>query len=138
MTERIAWRFIDPSDATAEEVVWHVNPFQDNGSNVFNRTPNYTVVAGMRRSSAGPTIDTIMHQARIDQSSFSYDGFIYDAAQLAMMEDWVSRRHPVEMWDDLNRGWLVYLLGIDLSRERKRKNPYKHRYTLTGLILESL
>lgn len=134
---RIPWRFVDPE--TNEQMYFDVNPFQDNTSNAFNRRIAYSVSAGLRRTSAGiHTIDNIIYSPGFDQRTFSYQGKVYNQTQLEIMETWVEKNYPLELWDDLGRGCLVYITDFTLDRERKIKNPYKHTYVLNGIILETL
>ena len=134
---RTPWRFVDP--VTTTEYVWPVNPNNDSGSNTRSKQFAYTAVAGSRRNNLGQhTVDTLIHQSNVNQSSFSYDGIIYDTAHYGALESWANKEYPVELWDDLNRGYLVYITKFSPARIRSTKTPFKHSYTISGIILGEL
>ncbi len=134
---RTAWRFVDP--ITTAEYVWPVNPNNDSGSNTRTKQFAYTVVAGSRKKNLGQhTVDTLIHQSNINQMPFSYDGIIYDVDHYSALENWSAKEYPVELWDDLGRGYLVYISRFIPSRIRSTKTPFKHSYTISGIILGEL
>lgn len=134
---RSAWRFVDPE--TTEEYVWPVNPNNDSGSNAMSKQFAYTAVSASRSNSLGEhSIGTVIHQSNVNQSTFSYDGIIYTVDQYAAFEEWAQKEYPVELYDDLGRGYLVYITKFAPSRIRSTKTPFKHSYTISGIILGEL
>lgn len=134
---RTAWSFVDPE--TTDQYFWPVNPNTDGGSNSRVRNTGFSVEAGMRRTSLNEdTIDNIVMFVNIEQKTFNYSGFVYTQDQLDDMVAWCEKEYPIEMYDDLGRGFLVYITTFSLSRVRSRQNPYKHSYNFNGIILEDL
>lgn len=134
---RRGWRFYDP--ILDETYVFPVNPNADSGSNARSRSVAYIDVAGSRQNSLGNhTIDTIMYTTGIEQSTFSYDGNVYDIDQFNALNNWANKGRPIHMIDDLGRELLVYITKLTFSRVRSRQNPFKHSYNLSGIILEEL
>lgn len=134
---RKAWSFVDP--VTSEEYFFEVNPHTDSNSNQRSRSAAYTVVAGSRQDSLTEhTIDTIFFEAHIEQSTFSYQGNVYTEQQFDDLTSWANKPYEVEMYDDLDRGKLVYITSFAPSRVRSRSYLYKHAYTLSGIILQEI
>lgn len=140
MSSRIGWRFVDPK--TQEDYTWLVNPNADNGGNALIRNATYRAanVANRRTVGGSDVSNTVMHESYVEQQNFSYSGNVYTETQYNDIVRWVKKSYPVEMYDDLYRGWLVYLTGFSPSRFKAKSvnSIYKHPYTLTGLILEEL
>lgn len=134
---RIPWRFEDP--ITLDVYALPVNPNSDNGSHSFTRNVNYEVVAGMYQTAAGDdTIDTMVFESGVEQKTFSYKGFVYNQEQYDNFNEWTSKGYPFEIYDDLGRGFLVYISRFVYSRVRSNQFPYKHSYEMQGIILEEL
>jgi hypothetical protein len=136
MARRTAWRFEDP----VTSVIYYlpVNPNQDNGL-TYSRNLSYNVLAGVRKNSANQdTVDAIAFEANEEQQTFSYNGIVYTEDQYDAFQTWLSKSYPFEIYDDLNRGWLVYLQSFVFTRVRSRKHPFKHSYQMQGIILEKL
>lgn len=123
-----------------ETYVWPVNPYQDNGSHNIEREVKYEVNAGMYQDNSGnDRISTIIGFQADSVPRFSYAGRVYDQAQLEAMEEWAAKDYPINMSDDLGRTYSVLIDKFTLdARARVRHRPFKHEYTLTGIILEVL
>jgi len=134
---RIPWRFEDP--ITLDIYTLPVNPNTDNGSNAYARSFSYEVVAGSYQTAAGDdTIDTMVFESNVEQKTFSYKGFVYNKEEYDNFNEWASKSYPFEMYDDLNRGWLVYIKSFQYSRVKSNQFPYKHAYEMQGIILQDL
>lgn len=136
MARRTAWRFEDP----VTSVIYYlpVNPNQDNGL-TYSRSLGYNVLAGVRKNSANEdTVDAIAFETNEEQQTISYNGMVYTKEQYDTFETWLSKSYPFKIYDDLDRGWLVYLQSFGFTRVRSRKHPFKHSYQMQGIILEKL
>lgn len=134
---RIAWRFYDPD--TTEEYVWPVNPNVDSGSHARSKNLAYSSVAGSYQNGLNSHhIGELINVQNVEQSSFSYDGNVYNVDQLIALEEWVNKDHAVHLTDDLDRTFVVYLSKISFNRVRSRQYPYKHSYNISGIILEEI
>lgn len=134
---RTAWSFVDP--VTSDTYSLPVNPNADNGSNSYTRNVNYEVVAGAYQTAAGDdTIDTMVFESNVEQKTFSYQGFVYNQEEYNAFNEWVAKAYPFEMYDDLGRGWLVYINSFQYTRVRSRQFPFKHSYEMQGIILQDL
>jgi hypothetical protein len=134
---RNAWSFVDP--VTMDTYTLPVNPNADNGSHSFTRSINYEALAGVRRNSSGEdTVDALVFDSNVEQKPFSYSGFVYNKEQYDNFNEWTSKGYPFEIYDDLGRGFLVYIISFQYSRVRSRQFPYKHSYEMQGIILEEL
>jgi hypothetical protein len=134
---KVSWRFEDP--VLLETYIWPVNPNQDNGSGGITKSFAYESVSAYRRTDAGEdTIGTVIFEANVNQRTFSYSGFFYNQEDYDNMMEWAYKKYPLELWDDLGRGLLVYTQKVATKRVRSRQNIYKHSYTINGIILEEL
>jgi len=134
---RTAWRFYD--DVLDETYFWPVNPKEDSGSHAITKAFNYQAQAAQRRTSGNvDTVDALVSVQAVEQSAFSYSGFVYDQQQFDALVSWCNRGYPIYLTDDLGREFLIYVTGLELSRVRSRQNPFKHSYQFTGIILEEL
>jgi hypothetical protein len=131
---RTAWRFVDPE--TLDEYIWPVNPNNDSGSNSRNKSVDYASNAAFYQNSQGQhTLANVINVSAVEQQPFSYDGFVYNVDQYNALVEWSNKKYPVELYDDLGRGSLVYIKNFTLQRVRSRQNPFKHSYTISGIIL---
>lgn len=135
---RTGWVFYDIIED--ETYIMPVNPYQDNGSHNIERDTKYEVNAGMYRdSSDNDRMSTIVAFQSNGVPRFSYAGRVYDQDQLEALEAWSSKDYPINMTDDLGRSYSVLIDKFTLdSRVRSAGSPYKHEYTLSGIILEEL
>ena len=79
----------------------------------------------------------LLRSDAVDESQhIELSGTLLIQAQFDALTTWVAKRYPIYIVDDLGRQTLVYLQEFTPKRERSIKYPWKHNYTLTGIVLE--
>lgn len=138
MARRTAWKFTDL--ITAEEYYLPVNPLTDVGSNGVSKQTKYESASSTYVSYTGDfrLDDIVIQDAPSDVKRFSYTGTLYTREEYFAFLKWFSKPYEWELRDDLGREFLVFPEEFTPERQRSAKFPWKHSYTISGLIIREL
>lgn len=123
---RIPWRFTDP--VTLEVYDWEVNA-NDGGSPSYRKTITY-------QNTAAPDGLTLMFEGRDEPKQTTLSGVILSEEQYNVMIEWYEKRRQVEIRDDLNRTFSIYITAFEPKRKRSYLYPWRHDYTLQYTIID--
>lgn len=123
------WQFYDPT--VSETITVPINP-ASGGSPSFKKGIT-------RRATTAPGEEgrTIIFEGLDEPQDFKVEGSVLTQEHYELLEDWVRRRHQIQITDDLGRVFWVYLTELTWDRQRTRRtHPYYHKYTMSGTILD--
>ena len=130
MPTRIAWILRDYSAGatpTPEEYRWQVNPAEF--SIPYQKTISY-------QSTAAPDGNAVIYEGRDPVQRMTYSGTVLTQEQYEDLVYWFSKRHQLELTDDLGRTFWVYIVSFSPSRKRSNTYPWKHTYNGEMAILD--
>jgi hypothetical protein len=87
------------------------------------------------QSTAAASNKTIVMKRAAEPTTVSVQGTITTQLQLDTLATWAKKRYPINLQDDLDRKYLIYIESFDVRREPSSDTPYSHSYTLTYLIV---
>lgn len=121
----VRWRFDDPTNG--DFYLWEINA-SEGGSPPYQKN----VVVSEPSAQDGHTI--IMEGA--DQAQqLDLKGTILSQAQYDAMILWFTKRHAVQLTDDLGRVSRVYFTDFTPVRQRAVQYPWKHSWTAKMTVL---
>lgn len=124
MSERLPWLFVDPE--TLEEYLWEINP--DDFDIGFEKN--------MGLIEAAPGGRALMMEGHQQVSQINFSGSILVQDQYDAMMAWFSKRYALQLVDDLNRTFTIYILNFRPKRVRSNEYPWRHTYQCEAIILE--
>jgi hypothetical protein len=116
----VRWTFFDP--LTLEEYTFGINP-NTGGSRQFRKTINY-------QSTAAADGKTLVFEGRDEVNKMEFSGAILEQGQYDAMVTWFSKRHQIQVTDDLGRQFWIYITSFAPVRQRAIHYPWKHSYTV--------
>lgn len=122
----VKWVFEDLTDLTT--ATFEINP-NDGGTPPYekNITTQNTLAAGGR---------TLLFEGSTKEQELSFSGAILTSTQLDMLIFWFTKRHQIQLTDDLGRVMMIYITKFDPKRVRKASNVHYHTYTVTAQIVD--
>lgn len=120
------WTFYDPINLTT--YTFEVNP-DEGGSPTMAKTVTY-------QNTAAPDGKTLVFEGRDQPPMIRFSGKILTEDQYDAMMEWFSKRHQIEMTDDLERSYWVYITSFNPTRIRARSHPWKHSYEVEATIVD--
>ena len=137
MALRVPWVFTDP--VTSDVLHLSINPKEDQGSFAIQKQVSYSNTSGVKRPTPStPESATVIYAMGAEPSIVSYAGNLYTQQQLTDLQTWFTKEYPIQIEDDLGRKNLVMIETFEVTRVRSGNHPWKHSYTFTGVILETL
>ena len=135
---RKPWRFTDL--ITSEVYYMPVNPLTDEGSNAITKNVKYaSAISTYSSPTLGVRVDDILVQDSPSEiKRFSYGGTLYTREEYEALIEWFSKPYEWELRDDLGREFLIFAESFAPKRERSAKFPWKHSYTISGVIMREL
>ena len=119
---RVAWTFYDGVD-TYEFLV---NP---DTASMPTRQKNLTFQA----TTAGRQVP---YEGRPDVGVLRFSGVILHEAQYHAFKNWVSKRKQVQVKDDLDQRYWVYLKNFLPTRVNAIEYPWMMNYSIEGVVLD--
>ena len=134
---RVPWLWYD--EVEDETYAMPVNPYEDSGSNGIGRLTQYTVNAARYQDDSGvDRIGNLVYYGSDDVPRHTYNGRLYTQQQVQDFMAVVAKNYPLEVTDDLDRSFQVFIENFTLDRVRSNKDPWKHEYTLTFIVIQEL
>lgn len=122
----VRWTFLDPNTSTTTE--FEVNP-QEGGSLPLEK--NITSHSTVAYDGA-----TILMEGNEPPQEMTFSGNVYTHAAYLNMVTMFSKRHQIQITDDLGRTFMVYFTNFEPKRVRSRNYSWKHSYVVTALIVD--
>lgn len=123
---RIPWVFTDLTDASTYS--FPINP-KDDGSLQYEKSIVY-------QNTSAPDGKTIIYEGRDTPNTTSFSGTILTEDQYNAMVEWFSKRHQIQVVDDLGRTFSIYITKFNPKRKLSRTYPWRHDYTVEYTILD--
>jgi len=123
---RIPWRLSDP--ITGEIYDLPINP-NAGGSPARAKKISY-------QTTAAPGGKVLMFEGREDPKKISVSGVILDMELYDSLVTWYNKRNPIELTDDLDRIFRVYITSFTPNRVRRGSRPDYHEYSMEMTILD--
>lgn len=119
---RVGWVFADTPDITLQ-----VNPNADTGSLAVVKEIGYS-------NTAGPNGKTLIFESGTQIPMVSFEGFIYTEAQYNVFAAEIEKDLS-QMTDDRGVQYDIIWEQFTLERADTPTYPWKHRYQLSGKVL---
>lgn len=127
---RVSWRLHDPEDATVTDLVFDVNPNQQDPTDPVGLTQS----TGFLDAEVGTYRAGDIRGAAPD---WTFGGMTRDPAFLPLLQSWLDRGNPVHLSDHLGQTFLVYLQSITADRVPTH-NRHRAKYQVRALMLEQV
>lgn len=128
MPARIPWVFRDlTTTVTPEEYLWEVNPRE------FDITYQKSVTF---ETTTAPDGRSLVYEGMDEVRQVSFTGVILREDQYDQMIYWFTKRHQLQVEDDLGRLFSMYITSFKPRRVRSNNWPWKHQYTCQASILD--
>ena len=122
----VRWQFYDPTTLSSYEL--EINP-ADGGS------PSYRKAIVYQNTSA-PDGKVLMFEGQDETKEMEITGTILTEEHYNALLLWYTKRHQIQITDDLGRVFMVYITAFEPKRERAVHSPWKHSYTLRYTVLD--
>lgn len=122
----IKWRFDDLTDNTF--AIFDVNP--DTGGTP-SRQMNLTTVQCI-----APGGNAIVFEGAEQPQQLNFSGQIITQAELDMFNTWFTKKHQVQLTDDLGRIFMILFTQFTPKRIRSN-NFWRHSYDVSAIIVNS-
>ncbi len=122
----VKWEFLDPNTSTTVE--FEVNPNEGGTPPLKKNVTSHTTVAY-----GGATI---LMEGNEPPQDMIFSGITYTHQAYLDMVTMFSKRHQIQITDDLGRTYMVIFTDFVPKRERARSQPWKHSYTFTAVIVD--
>lgn len=66
-------------------------------------------------------------------SRLSVSGTLFTETHYRAMEEWFDKKKQIQVQDDLNRRFMVYIVSFNPRRRYNKKYPWMHDYDLEGV-----
>lgn len=123
---RTPWFFTDPD--TLNPIYLETNPYSDPGSAGITKNPIYENAAG----DGGKTLIFAGNRPAYD---VSFDGRIYTEAEYNVFMTEMARPRST-LTDDRGVELDIVWKKFELTRAWTQKRPWRHEYSLAGLVLD--
>jgi hypothetical protein len=120
------WRFSDP--LTLETYEFEINP-KEGGSPQYKKHINY-------QNTSAPNGKTLVFEGRDEPQVMTFTGTILTQTQYDAMVTWFNKRHQIQITDDLQRTFTIYIMTFEPKRERAFHYPYKHSFVCNYIVLD--
>lgn len=120
----VRWRFDDPTDSSF--ATFEINP--DAGG-----TPARSITLTTQNTLA-PGGKNIVFEGAEDPLNINFSGTILTQTMLALLNTWFSKKHQVQLTDDLGRVYMVMITKFTPKRVRS-SNFWKHTYDCTAIVV---
>lgn len=134
---RTAWKFYDPVED--EEYLMPVNPNVDSSSVGVQKNIGYSVRAADYFSdiaeNPGSYYNVNLIYERNDQvKNFNFSGIIYNVVEYYQLLYWANKPNYIQITDDIDRTFDIYITDFSIERMRSKKFPWKHSYKLEASV----
>lgn len=119
------WLFEDLTDLTQWEM--DVNP-REGGAPQYKKNLSY-------QNTAGSDGKVLAFEGRDEVQTSEFSGVILTEAEYYRFILWFEKRHQVQVTDDLNRTFVIYITGFSPTRKWSTTHPWRHDYTCTYTII---
>lgn len=124
---RIAWRWEDQVEGTVEFM--SLNPNEGASPTFQKQLTKETTTA------PGNSGQVLIYEGADQPSEFTFSGSILTEEQYNFLYNAWSKRHPVQLTDDLGRVFVIYLEAFSPKRVRSKTYPWRHTYDASAVIL---
>jgi len=121
------WTFTDNSLATPVSYKFDINP-KDGGSPTYQK--NIEI-----QNTLAPGGKVLLYEGQDPVQTVEFTGTILEQAQYEAMILWFSKRHQIQMVDDLGRVYQIYITEFTPRRERAVHHYWKHSYSVKAIII---
>lgn len=121
----VRWSFLDPTDSTT--AVFEINP---NAGGTPARSVTLTT-----QNTLAPGGKNIVYEGAEDPLQLQFSGTILTSTMLALMNTWFTKKHQVQLTDDLGRTYMILITKFDPKRVRS-PNFWKHTYDCTAIVVD--
>lgn len=122
---RVAWVFTDLTNSTTYSLP--INP-RDDGSLQYEKQITY-------KNTSAPNGKTLIFEGQDQPHNASASGTLLTQAQYDAFVTWFTKRHQIQIVDDLGRTMVVYITAFKPKRKLSRSFPWRHEYTFDYVIL---
>ena len=122
----VRWNFYDP--ATLESYDLEVNP-NEGGSPQYRKTIT-------NQSTVAPGGRTLIFEGLDEPFTLEWSGVLLSQSQHETFVDWWDKRHQIQLTDDLERVYMIYITAYEPKRGKAQSHAYKHTYTIRATILD--
>lgn len=121
----VKWTFTDPT--LSETYTFDVNP-REGGSPDFKKSIS-------QMSTSAPDGLTLFFEGVDTPQVIEFSGVILDQNQYDTFVAWWDKRVLLQLTDDLDREFRVYVESFTPKRERRRSHEYYHTYTMRCIVV---
>lgn len=122
----VRWNLTDPTDASSYD--FDMNP-NAGGSPQLQKNLIFT-------KTTGPSGAAVIMEGREEVKRMSVSGVLKEQSHYEALETWYNKKTQIQLTDDLNRVFMIYIIGFTPQRQRSALYPWKHSYTLDYVILD--
>jgi hypothetical protein len=124
---RIAWRWEDPTEGTVEFM--SLNP-NEGASPTFAKT-----LTKATTTAPGGQRQVLIYEGADPPVEFPFSGVILTQEQFEFLQIAWSKRHLLQLTDDLGRIFTLYLETFTPQRIRSANYPWRHTYQASAVIV---
>lgn len=122
----VKWNFLDT--VTSETYTWEINP-SAGGSPAYKKN-----IA--TQNTVAPGGKTLLFEGADEPLTLDWTGTILSQAQHQTFITWWSKRHQIQLTDDLGRVFMIYITEYTPDRQRAVHYPYKHSYDMKAIVVD--
>jgi hypothetical protein len=122
----VRWTFWDPVAAQTYE--FELNPVEG-GSPPYKKKVSY-------ENTSAPDGKVLIYEGQDETQTMQWSGVILTQEHFEQYVDWWHLRRQLRLTDDLGRQFWVYITAFEPTRVKAFSHPWKHRYTVTAMILD--
>lgn len=127
---RIAWRWEDRTEGTVEFM--SINPNE-------GASPSYQKTLAKETTTApGALAQTLIYEGADAAVEFSFSGIILTQEQYEFIFNAWSKRHLLQLTDDLGRVFTLYLERFAPQRVRSKTYPWRHTYEASAVVVPTV
>jgi hypothetical protein len=120
------WVFEDL--VTLESWTMDVNP-RDGGAPQYQKNVSY-------QATAGEDGKTLAFEGRDSPLTSEFSGVVLTETMYNTFLTWYQKRHQVQITDDLDRVFMIYITGFNPKRKWSTTHPWRHDYTCTYTVID--
>lgn len=126
MSGVVRWDFDDP--VLDETYVFDVNPSEGGSPKKKKNILSTPTVA--------PDGVVLQFEGYPDPDLIEWSGTILYESQFNTLYDWWTKKHQIQLTDDLGRQVWIYIVDFKFERRRSSIYPWKHGYSITAHVLD--
>jgi hypothetical protein len=121
----VRWKFTDPTDSSTQ--TFEINPFEGGTpSREMNISTQNTLAPGGK---------TLVWEGAESPQTIEFSGTILSESQLELYNTWFSKKHQIQLTDDLNREYMI-LFRTYVPKRVHSANFWRHEFTVSAIIVD--